>query len=158
MSYVRIRNWDRYQNADVFKKSKGRPPWCKLFTRRDLEFDAASIEARLLFYELLRVATEYANVMSNDLNWISRETRLPLKVVAKGLPELLKGAWLTETTSPRRSRKIREKFSTRQEVEKKPPSPPSGKQQKLALVNACPECFCGGGVHTEDCTLRREAS
>ena len=121
--YLRVSNWERYQNADVFKKSHGRPPWVKLFVRRDLELDQCCIEARILFYELLKVAGDYANVMSNDLNWISSETRLPLKVVVKGLPVLRKGAWLSETSSPRRSRKIREPLATRsrEEVEKKVP-------------------------------------
>jgi hypothetical protein len=29
--YIAIRDWDRLQNADVFKKSGGRPPWIKLY-------------------------------------------------------------------------------------------------------------------------------
>jgi len=146
-SYLRVRNWERYQNADVFKKSNGRPPWCKLFTRRDLELDEASLEARLLFFELLRVASEYVNVMRNDLNWISRETRLPVEAVAKGLPELLNGAWLSETKTPRRSRKIRESIATRKEVDE-------DKYSAGAEKGECPECFCGGGLHTVECSRR----
>lgn len=144
MSYLRIRNWERYQNADVFKKSGGKPPWVKLFVRRDLELDEACIEARILFYELLKVAGEYANVMSNDLNWISRETRLPLDVVVKGLPVLRKGAWLSETKSARRSRKIREKFSTREEVD-----------EDKDLVAECPECEQPAPNHIDGCSRVR---
>jgi hypothetical protein len=156
MTYLRIKNWEHYQNADVFKKSGGRPPWVKLFIRRDLELDGCCIEARILFYELLKVSGDYANVISNDLKWISTETRLPLNVVAKGLPVLLQGAWLSETKSPRRSRKIRESFATRSrtEVEKKSTSAKAQKGKLHLVAEACPECFCGGGLHTVECSSR----
>jgi hypothetical protein len=34
--YYRIRNWEKYQNADVAKKSpNGVLPWIKLWTKED---------------------------------------------------------------------------------------------------------------------------
>lgn len=29
--YLQVRNWEQFQNADVFRKSAGRPPWIKLY-------------------------------------------------------------------------------------------------------------------------------
>lgn len=122
MSFLRIRNWEHYQNADVFKKSGGTPPWCKLYTRRDIDLDQACLEARLLFVELLKCASEYGNVMRGDPEWIARETRMPIAAVVKGLPVLLKGAWLSESKTPRRSRKILEALAPREEKDKDPSS------------------------------------
>lgn len=40
--YIVVRNWEKFQNADVWKKSGGRPPWIKTYTA--LLHDDAYIE------------------------------------------------------------------------------------------------------------------
>lgn len=105
LSYLSVQNFWKFQNADVWKKSVGHPPWCKLFVHRDMDIDELPYEARLLFYELLAAATRYSNVLKADVNWLASETRMDAVVIAEMLPLLLKGAWLSETKGARRSRK-----------------------------------------------------
>lgn len=105
MSYLSVQNFWKFQNADVWKKSVGHPPWFKHFVHRDMELDDLPTDARLLFYELLAAATRYSNVLKADLSWLASETRMDAEVIAEMLPLLMKGAWLSETKSPRRSRK-----------------------------------------------------
>lgn len=103
--YLSVRNFWKYQNADVWKKAKGHPPWFKFFVSRDRELDQLDPSARLLFYELLASATRHSNVLEADLKWLWAETRLEPELIAEHLPTLLKGAWLSQTKTPRRSRK-----------------------------------------------------
>ena len=105
MGYLSVRNFWRYQNADVWKKAKGHPPWFKHYCHRDRELDALEPLARLLFYELLGAATRNSNVLEDDLKWIWAETRVEPETVAEHLPTLIKGGWLSQTQTPRRSRK-----------------------------------------------------
>ena len=108
MGYLSVVNFWKYQNADVWKKAKVHPPWFKHYVQRDLDLDHMSIGARLLFWELVGAATRYSNVLEDDLNWIWAETRVDPEVIAEELPKLLKGGWLSQTQSRRRSRKILE--------------------------------------------------
>lgn len=123
MNYLRVRNFWNYQNADVWKKARANkrghrhPPWCKLHVARDLEFDGLPPMTRFVFYELLRLATVSGNVIPNDISTIANAISTPRQEVAKAIPTLLKGAWLSESKSPRRSR---ENLDQKQiEIEKK---------------------------------------
>jgi hypothetical protein len=104
VSYISVTNFWEYQNSDVWKKCKGHPPWFKHYVHRDRELDKLSLGARLLFWELLAAATRYQNVLEADLSWICSETRMAPEVVAESLPVLVKGGWLSQTKSKRRSR------------------------------------------------------
>ncbi len=112
MSYLSVRRFWDYQNADVWKKSKGHPPWFKFYVHRDREVDELPPLARLLWYELLAAACRHGNVLKanlneseRDLKWICSEVRMEPEEVAEYLPMLLKGGWLSQTRTPRRSRK-----------------------------------------------------
>lgn len=105
MTYLSVSNFWKYQNADVWKKSKTHPPWFKHYVHRDPELDKLPVCARLLFWELLAAATRYSNVLEADLNWLYAETRVEPERIAEMLPLLLEGGWLSETKSRRRSRK-----------------------------------------------------
>lgn len=109
MSYLSVRKFWEYQNADAWKKAKatkrGHPQWFKHSAHRDGEIDVLPPMARLLWYELLGCATRHHNVLQNEVKWLSRETHLDAKDVAKHLPLLLKGGWLSESERPRRSRR-----------------------------------------------------
>ena len=112
MTYLRVRNFWEYQNADVWKKAqenKGghrHPPWCKLYVRHDFELMAEKPIVRLVFYELLKLATVSGNVIPNDISTIAKAISTPSQDTLKAIDRLLKGGWLSETSSPRRSRKI----------------------------------------------------
>ena len=135
MAYLSVVNFWKYQNADVWKKSRTHPPWFKMYVHRDREIDALGVHARLLWVELLAAATRYGNVLGMPsepvdkagenqslsdaeleakqlrsdceatVRWISAETRIDPEVIAETLPKLIKGGWLSETSTPRRSRK-----------------------------------------------------
>lgn len=126
MTYLRIKNFWSYQNADVWKKARANksghkhPAWCKLYVARDLELDALHPMVRLVFYELLRLATITGNVIPNDISTIAKAISTPRQEVVKAIPVLLKGAWLSETRSPRRSREILH----HKEIEKEKKEPP----------------------------------
>jgi hypothetical protein len=107
MAYLSITNFWNYQNADAWKKAKSGPPkWCKLYSHHDREMLQQPEHIRLLWFELLRAATRHSNVLEADLKWICSEVRMEPKRVAEGLKVLRKGGWLTETQTPRRSRKV----------------------------------------------------
>lgn len=123
MTYLRVRNFWNYQNADAWKKAKANkkghkhPAWCKLYVARDFELDAERPIVRLVFLELLKLATIYANVIPNNSQLIANAISLPPKDVAQAIEELLNGAWLTETQSARRSREPSRKIPDQIEVE-----------------------------------------
>ena len=94
MSYLSIANFWKYQNADVWKKSPGHPPWFKHYVHRDRELDKLEPMARLLFYELLGAATRHKNVLDSDPKWLLTETLLDTKDIANHLPALLNGGWI----------------------------------------------------------------
>lgn len=106
MSYLSVVNFWKFQNADAWKKAKTHPPWFKCYVHRDRDIDALPLEARLLWIELLAVATRYSNVLEADLNWLWAETRIKPDVIAEMLPMLIKGGWLSQTETRRRSRKV----------------------------------------------------
>lgn len=106
MAYLSVKNFWHYQNADIWKKAKGHPPWFKYFVHRDREIDHLPYVARLLWTELLACASRNSNVLEDDLNWLSAETRIDAEAIAEALPLLVKGGWLSQTRTPRRSRQL----------------------------------------------------
>ncbi len=111
MTYIRIENFWEFQNADAWKKaaqakkdSSRHPNWCKLVVRRDYEMDKLPTATRLLYLELLRLATEHSNVIPNESEWIVKQISMRSQDVVKGLAQLRKGGWIKETRSSRPTR------------------------------------------------------
>jgi hypothetical protein len=109
VTYLSVQNFWKYQDRNAWKKAKTHPPWFKHYVHRDPELDKLPLAARLLFIELLGVATRYANVIEADLNgseWdlnaLWAETRIPPEVIAENLQLLIKGGWLSQTKTRRR--------------------------------------------------------
>lgn len=102
MTYLSVTNFWKYQDRNAWKKTKTHPPWFKFYVHRDQDIDHLPVAARLLFIELLAVATRYRNVLEADPNWIRMETRIELELITENLPLLLKGGWLRETKTARR--------------------------------------------------------
>ena len=143
MTYLRVRNFWEYQNADAWKKARdtkrGHPPWCKLYVQQDIELQQLPWEAEQLFYALLRVATKYANVFPNDSQFIVNETRIPLSIVGKHLPLLVKGRWVSQTKSSRPSREVLEKFAPRSRERSRTPKSPKARTTTY-LLDECIRC------------------
>lgn len=132
-TYLRIRNWETYQNADIFKKSKGRPPWVKLYVAMldDYKFGLLPHVTQLLFIKLLLVTAKAGEAIVNDSEWLVKQTGIGSEDIVNSVALLVKGAWLTETKTLRRSRKIRDTFAkdspleqNREEEIKDPPVAP----------------------------------
>ncbi len=152
MSFLRVRNWEHYQNADIFKKAKGKPPWVKLYTAMldDRELLALDLPTQLLFDRLLLLAAKHANAIPNDSEWIANQISMERGHVVKGCAKLLKGAWLRETKTTRDSRIVRETFSPRSRSRsRKNPLSPLKNEKLEALVR-------NGGFEYTDNALREE--
>jgi hypothetical protein len=111
MTYIRVENFWEFQNADAWKKaaqakkdSSRHPNWCKLVVRRDYEMDRLPLSTRLLYLELLRLATQHSNVIPNESEWIAKQISMRSQDVVKGLAQLRKGGWIKETRSARPTR------------------------------------------------------
>lgn len=142
-------NFWKYQNADVWKKSKTHPPWFKHFVHHDRELDKLPVVARLLFVEILKSATRHSNVLENDLNWLCGETRIAPDEIAEALPLLLKGGWLSETKSTRRSRhpsRENREDSREQEVEVEVDVEGDQEPEKSASSNGSSEVHYDAGL------------
>lgn len=127
-SYLRIKNWEHFQNADIFKKSNGCPPWVKFYTAMldDYELGRLPYGTQLTYLKLLLVAAKTSNAIPNDIEWLAKQTGIDSGTILESVGLLLEGAWLSQTKSPRRSRKIRESLAkdspldkTRQDEEKR---------------------------------------
>lgn len=122
MSYLRIRKFWDYQNADAWKKSSQNkrgakhPQWCKLYVYRDEALDQYPCHIRLVWFELLRLATANANVISNESQAIAKHISMPHKQVREAIDALVQGGWIQVTKTPRRSRNL-----SRENLETKPP-------------------------------------
>ena len=110
-TYLRVRNWEHFQNADIFKKSHGCPPWIKFYTAMldDYELSRLDYGVQLAYLKLLLVAAKTSNAIPNDLEWLAKQTGIDQGTMLEAVAVLLEGAWLSQTKSPRRSRKIRER-------------------------------------------------
>jgi hypothetical protein len=125
--YLAIRNWQRYQHKDIFKKSRGRPPWIKFYSSLldDDELSELELSTRLLFCLLLLLAARKRNAILNDSEWIGNKIEMQPELVAKGVATLLKGGWLSQTKTPRRSQLIRnsEALKGEKKLDNNPPNP-----------------------------------
>ena len=83
--YLAIRNWQRYQHKDIFKKSNGKPPWIKFYTAllEDDEMSDLDLSTRLLFCLLLLLAAKKRNAIPSDPEWIGNRIEMNPELVAK---------------------------------------------------------------------------
>jgi hypothetical protein len=119
-TYLRVRNWEKLQNADIFKKSHGCPPWIKFKVDflDDYEIGLLSYATQLVYLKLLLVAAKTSNAIPNDIEWLAKQTGMDAGTILEGVTVLLEGAWLSQTKSPRRSRKIRESLAQKSPLDK----------------------------------------
>lgn len=152
-TYLRLRNFWEYQNADAWKKAQGNkngaqhPAWCKLHARRDYEIDVLPIVTRLVWVELLRLATVYANAIPNDSQLIANAISIDSQQVSESIDRLLEGRWIQVSRSNRLSRKPSRKIlPLEKEVRSKktPQTPLSDSTSRNGIApmpkHRCPHC------------------
>lgn len=103
MSYLIVRNWERYQHY-----KNRRPIWIKFYVELldDMELRKLPITTRLLWDQLLLLAAKSDNRILNDSEEIARSTRIPHEATANGIQELLEGRWLRQVRSKRHASKM----------------------------------------------------
>src|SRR5574337_882039 len=76
---------------------------------------------RLVFYELLKLATIHSNAIPNDSEAIAKAISIAPREVSQAVTRLLEGAWLCETSTKRFSREPSRKSLDKieKEIEKK---------------------------------------
>lgn len=150
MSYLRVRNWERYQHY-----RDRRPVWIKLYVELldDLELKALPLPTRLLFVELLLLAARHDNAIRNEPEKICGVLGMKLSDVTNGIERLRKGRWIHVTNTPRRASKPASSplaKSLPRERKVFTPLPPSGEKHKTDNKNngtttpktwpRCPKC------------------
>lgn len=102
MSYLRVRNWERFQHY-----RDRRPPWVKFYVELldDSEIRALPLPTRFLLCQLLLLAARHDNAIANDFEAIANDLRMKPEDVREGLAKLLTMRWLQETRTPRRASK-----------------------------------------------------
>ncbi len=96
MSYLSVRNWERYQHY-----RDRRPIWIKFYVELldDVELRRLPVATRLLWDQILLLAARLDNAIPNDAEELSFLTRIPQKAVAVGIKQLVAGRWLSEKRS-----------------------------------------------------------
>lgn len=138
MSYLSIRNWEKYQHEHTGRRVL---PWVKFYVRtlNDEDWRELTPTTRLLFLLLLLVAQEDLNVIRNDPERIASRVGLSKKEVVSGTRELLKGGWIKETQSRRRSRQeSRPESRPRSRSREETPKPPLQLSRPPGFK--CPRC------------------
>ncbi|CAN5777571.1 hypothetical protein BH20ACT14_BH20ACT14_01710 [soil metagenome] len=133
--YIVVRNWEKFQNADVWKKSGGRPPWIKTYTA--LLHDDAYIELtphqRAVLHGLWLAYASSARQLRLNTRSLSR--RLGLRVSSQQL-EALKYAGFIEFSSRSPLDAPLERFAPRgEESREELPAHPPVLQQDVARAS-----------------------
>lgn len=99
MTYIRVVKWDEYQHYG----DRRNPPWIKLHTSMldKPEIRQMPLLTRLLWVELLLLASRSRNATEADLKLLSSQTRIPRKDIREGLAYLAKMGWIKETQTSR---------------------------------------------------------
>ena len=164
--YLQVRNWSRYQNADVFKKSGGRPPWVKLYAAvlDDVDFAQLTDAEVGQLFKIWILAARTGNKLSTKPGWIRSRigaTRVvPVsKFLSLGFLEPYDSATNPAANGHVPSRHARDSVETESRLEvdvevEDPPTPLEGGSRKrgrardaepgAARARDCPEC---GPVH-----------
>jgi hypothetical protein len=156
--YLAVRNWERYQHY-----KDGRPlVWVKFHIALldDPELRALPAETRLLWDQLLLLAGRTDNCIRRDYKWISEVTAISIECTKRGTETLVKGAWLSRFDSRLSLESARRKSrisleQRREELEKKPPSPPYRKPKTKTLGERI-EAMVRNGVITDETELKAE--
>lgn len=144
--YLRVRNFWDYQNADAWKKARANkrgnrhPAWCKLYAARDYEIDQLPVVTRLVWYELLRLATIHANAIPNDSQLILKQISIDSQDYANACGQLIKGGWIKVSKTKRLSREPSRNFlPLDRDRDRENPLPPfQGKSQPPKIPSSRP--------------------
>lgn len=148
--FLAVPNWRRYQHY------KDRTPiWVKLYVEslHDEKLRRLSLDARLMWHEMLKLAATFQNAVPNSPEALETLVGIPCETCREAVAELVKARLLqekkTRRSASKRASAEKEKEEDREENAREEPS-----AQEQDLKGECSECFCGGGLHTSDCSRR----
>jgi hypothetical protein len=152
--FLAVTNWQRYQHY----KDRS-PTWIKLHVEmlHNEKLKALPLSTRLLWIEMLLLAANFQNAVPNSPELIGNLAGIPPEECREGIQLLLKGRWLREKKTRRSASSIAslEVRSKSKEKEGALAAQPAAAATPLRVVGRqCPECDCGGGVHSADCSRR----
>lgn len=129
MSYLRVRNWHKFQHYTDRK-----PIWIKYYVELldDKQMKRLPVTTRLLWDQLLLLAARHDNAILNDSEEIAKDSGIELEACREGLEVLLKGRWLSETETPRRASKAASSSARAEKEKRKRKTPKSPTENSKA--------------------------
>lgn len=147
MTYLAIPNWRRYQHY-----RDRTPVWVKLHVEslHDEKLRRLSLEARLLWHEMLKLAATFQNAVPNSPEALETLAGIPCETCREAVAELVKARLLQEKKTRRSASKSasaeKEKEEDKEEERAREPSAPKP---------VCPECELPAPLHVDGCTRAR---
>lgn len=143
--YLSIPNWHKYQHY------RDRTPiWVKLYVEsvHDATLRRLSLEARLVWHEMLKLAAMFQNSVPNSPEACGNLAGIAPEVWREAVDELLKARLLrVKKTRRSASKSASADKEVREDKEENAPSPSAKK-------TTCDECDLGAGLHAADCSKR----
>jgi len=142
--YLAIPNWRRYQHY------KDRTPvWVKLHVEslHDQKLRRLSIEARLLWHEMLKLAATFQNAVPNSPEALETLVGIPRETCREAVAELVKARLLQEKKTRRSASK-----SASAEKEKEEEKEKERAREPSAPKPVCPECELRAPLHVDGCS------
>lgn len=150
MTYLSIPNWHHYQHY-----RDRTPVWVKLHLEslRDEKLRALSLEARLVWHEMLKLAGMFQNAVPNSPEACAELAGIETGIWREACEELVKARLLRVKKTMRSASKPASKAAS-PEKDKEVDEEKERAREPSALKSKCPECDLGGGNHAGDCSRR----
>lgn len=145
MTYLSIPNWNKYQHY------RDRTPiWVKLYVEsvHDATLRRLSLEARLVWHEMLKLAAMFQNAVPNSPETIGNLAGIAPETCREAVEELVKARLLREKQT-RRSASSRASLEVRSREDKE-----ENAREPSARKVKCPECELIEPLHIADCSRR----
>lgn len=120
-SYIRIRNWEKYQHKDVWKKSGGTPPWIKNYTKllHDDDYIGLPLAARAILHGLwLMYAAAGQDVNKNTSRHLLSTNKGESRHFQEHLDALNHAGFIEFVSQPARTSLATREEESREEVSK----------------------------------------
>jgi hypothetical protein len=126
VTYLTVRKLAEFQHPDILKKSKGKPPWVKLYETFWEDYDLNERQrpaTRILALRLLNLASRMNNLVPLDERWLASKASLTRPDVKRGVSELLATGWLAASEGVANASLNGRPLDTDTEGEREKPTP-----------------------------------
>jgi len=150
MSYLSIPNWGKYQHY-----RDRTPVWVKLHVEsiNDEKLRSLSLEARLVWHEMLKLAATFQNAVPNSPEVCGKLAGIETGIWREACEELVKRRLLrVKQTRRGASRPASKAASAEKEVRRDKEE--NAREEPSAQNSNCPECELAYPMHVADCSRR----